>query len=479
MGKTVLRPYQARAALDIRLHARRGYGAILQMPTGAGKTAVFCEFLMTAHAKGKYAIMAVRGKALVHQASARLKREGVPHGVYQGANTANVHEKILICSIDTLYSRKIAPAADLIVLDECHLTHSEGYTWFLSQYPKTFKLGVSATPHHKKGMRHIGDALIYPASFMDLVKDGFLVGGRYFVPYIPDLRGVTKSGGDFASKELGERAIKDTELTANAAKVWSDNLRGKSTLAYAVSVEHARVLDEALRRAGARAAVITAATPDEEREALIAKLESGRLDILTSVGVLTTGVDIPSLSAILCCRPTESYNLWIQILGRGTRPHPTKRQFLCYDLSGNLLRHGPIEAELVGDLDGFPAVPKTPLILCPACYAIHARADIPDDKKCPACGEALPASSKRTAGRKRLHGLTENSEVVEKVVEPWELKLPILLARAKEKGLRKGWLYHAIKGEFGESVANSAWPRIRALKKWPVRQQPARREIAG
>ncbi len=463
----ILRPYQVAAVTEIRQHAARGgTGVILQLATGAGKTACFCDVLKGAHAKGKTAIMVVRGKALVHQASERLSREGVPHGIYQGEKTKDVHEKILICSIDTLYSRRVAPAANLIVIDECHLAHSEGYRWLLSCFTNVFRIGVSATPHHKDGMRHIADKLVRTASIVDLIRDGYLVGARYFVPYVPNLRGVKKSGGDYVGKDLSRRSVDDIELTASAAKVWNAHLRGKSTLVYAVSVEHARVLDTSLREAGAKTEIVVANTPDGQRRDYIRGLENGTIDAIVSVGVLTTGVDIPSLKAILCCRPTKSYNLWIQILGRATRPFPGKNVFECYDLSGNLIEHGPIEAELIADLDGFAEPAKIKIKTCPACYATFESGPT----ECPACGHDLTETRERTTG-KRVHGLTDNEEIHEIKVEAWELDLPGLVERAKLHGHRKGAIYHIIKARYGDDIADKAWARIRSLRKWPVKVQ--------
>lgn len=460
-----LRPYQLEAVRQIRTHAAlAGQGAILQLATGAGKTAIFCDVLKGAYLKGRCALMVVRGKQLVHQASERLTREEVIHGICQGSASKDTHERILVCSVDTLYRRKQSPKADLLVIDECHLSHSDGYRWLLKQYPGVFKLGVSATPHHDKGMRHIGDKIIRTASFAELVTGGFLVGGKYFIPYTPDLRGIKIRNGDFATKELDERSRNDEELTANAARVWSTHLQGKSTLCYAVSLKHADILAVSLKEAGARVAIIVANTKDGERRNYIRELEDGKLDVIVSVGVLTTGVDIPPLRAILCCRPTKSYNLWIQILGRGTRPSPGKENFLVFDLSGNLRLHGPIEAELIASLDSIPPNPKITIVTCDVCFAAFEKGtDV-----CPACGASL-AKTKPREESSSTAGLTENEEIKEIVIQPWELELPGLIKTAKDRQLRKGWIYHRIREKHGEEMADIAWPRIRSLKKWPVK----------
>lgn len=467
---TILRPYQLEAVTAIRRHAARGgKGVILKMPTGAGKTACFSDFLIGAHKKERFAIMAVKGKSLVHQASERLKREGVPHGIYQGDNTRGSHHRILLCSIDTLYARQLAPKADLIVIDEVHLSHSDSFYWFLDQYPNTFKIGVSATPNHKKGMQHVADIMINPIPIKDLIEQGYLVGGKYFVPYIPDLRSVGKANGDFKSGELGEASSKDAALTMNAAKVWRENLQGKSTFVYAVNVAHAGVLATALELEGARVRVITGSTKDATRRICFEEIERGDIDCIVSVGVLTTGVDIPSLRAILCCRPTESYNLWVQILGRGTRIYPGKDSFLVYDLSGNLLKHGPIEIERESFLEEEGAVkrsvPSERMIICEACYATFI---FQGETNCIACGELLNHLNKRDTGKRRF-GLGDNSEVIEYKIHPWEADLQKWCDEAKIKGHKKGWIFHMVKSKYGEDIANEAWPRVRSLRKWPVK----------
>lgn len=469
---TILRPYQQKAADQIRAHAAKGgKGAILKMATGSGKTAVFCDFLIGAYKKGNTALMVVKGKSLVHQASERLRREGVPHGVLQGDNTRGTHHKILVCSIDTLFARQLAPKASLVVVDECHTSHSASYNWFFEQYEDVFKIGVSATPNHKKGMTHIADAMIEPITIKELIDDGNLVGGKYFIPYVPDLTGLGKAQGDYKTGDLAAAQIADKELATSAAKVWKENLQGKSTLVYAVNIEHAGVVAASLAEAGAVVAVLTGSSKDDYRKDTLDKLLIGEINAVVSVGVLTTGVDLPALQAIMCCRPTESYNLWIQILGRGTRPFRDKKHFLVYDLSGNLLKHGPIEQDFESNLyelgvNEKPRIESIKLTICGKCYATFENVD--KLTTCPCCGEPLDPKMVRATGTRRT-GLGDNAEVVEYIQQPWEVELARLVETAKTKGWKKGYIYHRISDIYGKETADLAWPRIRSLKKWPVK----------
>jgi len=469
-----LRPYQTKAVESARKAFSRGSkGVILHLSTGAGKTLIYCKILKSLHEKGNFGLVVVRRKALVQQASERLTSEGVPHGVYQGSNTSETHRNIMVCSIDTLYARKIAPKAAVVVVDEAHDAHSDGYYWLIGQYPKSFFIGVTATPFHKRGFTHIADEIIKPITIEELIKIGSLVGGKYYVPYIPDLRGVGKSGGDFKTGELGEASKNDKALTMNVAKVWAENLRGKSTLVYAVNIEHAGILADALSEAGALVAVITGSTKDKERKAVIERLEGGAIDAVVSVGTMTTGVDIPSLKAILCCRPTKSYNLHIQIMGRGTRPFPGKEHFLMYDLSGNLLEHGRIESDRESHLDPEEASdkkkPTEKMIVCVKCYATFV---FEGQTECVCCGEPLDHLNARTTGKRRF-SMGDNSEVVEFKPEPWEGDLAKLLEIAKNNAYKKGYVFHKLKDKYGEEIANAAWPKIRSAKKWNVHERQA------
>ena len=62
--------------------------------------------------------------------------------------------------------------------------------------------------------------------------------------------------------------------------------------------------------------------------------------ILTSVGILTTGFDEPTIRTIIMNRATKSPTLYYQMIGRGSRILPDKKDFKVVDLGNNAARFG-------------------------------------------------------------------------------------------------------------------------------------------
>ena len=119
----MLRDYQEKSINSIRsefsLSKKR---VLLVLPTGSGKTVIFCHMIKKAFENGKSALVVTRGRKLVDQASKRLFREGVMHGVLMASHwNFKPGHKVQVCSVDTLISRNLKPKADLIIVDEAHL----------------------------------------------------------------------------------------------------------------------------------------------------------------------------------------------------------------------------------------------------------------------------------------------------------------------------------------------------------------------
>lgn len=452
-----LRDYQGAAVTEIRAHYAAGRKrALLWMPTGTGKTTVFSYILRATNERGWPAIMVVRGRKLVDQASQRLIRDGVEHGVTMANHWLNrPYLKTQICSVDTLLARNQRPEARLVVIDEAHMATSDGYLELLKAYPDAFFLSVTATPYTKRPLRHLADAVVRPISFNDAVAQGYLVPPRYFCPSHVDLTGVRVDSktGDYVQGELA-RAVDKSFLVGDIVEQWKKHARDRPSLAFAVSKEHSRHITEAFLAAGIRAEHVDESTKEREREDVVRRLESGQTQVVSNVGILCTGVDIPVVGAVILARPTKSYCLYVQQIGRGTRPFAMKNDFMVLDHGDNVARHGFVEDEPEPMLQGNYESSEPRVFICRECFTAFR------EKACPGCGWVPTAKKEESSGSVGAVPEALEGELVQKTKEEIQaLKLSQisrrneLRAEARENNYSDGWVWHQLKKQYGAEVA--------------------------
>jgi len=468
-----LRPYQAKAIEQIREHFRLGQRRVmLHLATGGGKTHCFSFMMIEAANRGVPCLMLVRGRKLIDQASTRLHREGVHHGVIMAGRdwAARPSALIQLSSIDTLIARKLRPFADrervLIVIDEAHQATSDGYVKVLADYPNAHVVAVTATPYSRKPLRHLAGALVHPVTVQKLVDMGNLVAPKYYAPSNPDVSRVKVSQGDYVASQLAE--VLDTATLRGDLVFYQQKLaRGKPTLVFAINVEHSKHIAEQYRAAGVRAEHCDADTPDAERERIVREFAAGEIEVLTNVGIFCTGVDIPPLYCIQMARATKSYALYIQQLGRGTRPYPGKDHFLVLDHAGNIARHGFITDEPTPNLDGVVPTPVLRGKQCEVCFAVVEAFPCPaevygDDGEVQVCGWQPPAAPPRPE-REILHVEGELREII----PPSPARTFACdrfcedeLQRCLDKKVNPWRAYYKAAEEFGEAQARLSFFRI-------------------
>lgn len=466
-----LYPYQQNAVDQIREFYQKGIRKVLlHLATGGGKTHIFSHIMQKTAANGKRCLMVVRGRELVKNASERMDREGVDHGVMMAGHwRVRPLYPIQVASIDTLYARKQTPPADLIVIDEAHMATSEAYVWLSQQYPDAFFLAVTATPYVDKSLRHVAEEIVHPITVKELIAQGFLVPCRHFAPMKPNMTGVKTVQKDF---ELEESAKRMDVLTGDIVQHWIEHASDRPTIGFAVNIKHSHSLVDKFNAMGVRCEHMDANTSDTEREAIFDRLRKGETKIIMNVGILGVGVDLPLVSCILMARPTKSYNLYIQQAGRGTRNFPGKKDFILLDHAGNIERHGLIEEEREVGLDGrlTGKAPKT----CKQCFRVYV------ERWCPDCG----VTKEQEAEAEREERLKELIIMEGKLIEINEIPLEVQIKQfieeckrvRKMKGFKRGWVYYKVKDKFGEQIADKYFPK-RELP-WFI-QEKLRREGSG
>lgn len=412
-----LRPYQldlinkARNALATQQGDRR---LIIQAETGSGKSLLASTMICNAVQMGKSALFIARGRLLVTQFAKHLRECNVKAGILM-AGHGWTDLPVQIASKDTLASRYLRNqwigmrSFDLCIVDECH---DGGAEW--RELIAKFRLvvGMTATPALPNGnsMGLPWKGLVCCAPPSALIQQGYIVPTRVFAPYVPDLKGIRKDSetGDYVIKQLSERMDRPS-LIGDVVQNWKKYGDNRPTLVFAVNIDHAKHIRDRFLAEGIPALHIDQETPDDQRQSTFQATIDGKNKVITNVAVMSRGVDLPCISCIVLARPTRSFVLYRQTIGRGKRPWPGKNDLIVIDHAGACYSHGMPDDDIPWGLaeggniheklqkdrsEGRVPEPMT----CPKCFAMFV-----NRQACPNCGHVM--AKRQTRQAKASNGL--------------------------------------------------------------------------
>lgn len=455
-----LRPYQQRGLDEIRAAFVSGARGVLYVsPTGSGKTVLFASLVDGTIRHGKRCIITAHRIEIVEQVSTALAGLGVPHGVI-APDYPETPEPVQVASIASLVRRiDRHNHYDLIVVDESH--HAVAGTWrrVIDAMPAAKVLGVTATPERLDG-RGLGDvfgAMVIGPTTAELIEAGYLSRFTCFAPVSPDVSGISTRAGDFAVDELAGIMARPV-IVGSAVASYEKLCPGKRAIVYGVDRRHSMMLAERFIERGHRCAHLDGHTAKDERRAMIEALGTGSLEIITNCGIISEGLDVPAVEAVLLVRPTQSLALYLQQVGRALRPSPGKDRALILDCAGNLYRHGMPDDGRHWSLDGKPRRLREesdmpPLRRCAQCEALNP----PKAATCSACGADLgptpqqqreiDAELRRVEQLRRdkaLRGMSYSKALAWAGADESKL-LQVAVAR----GYRRGWVWHRLQESKG------------------------------
>jgi superfamily II DNA or RNA helicase len=340
-----LRPYQ-REAIDAVIAARTAgtKRMVVCLPTGAGKTVIFSHLARLAR---KQVLVLAHREELLGQAKDKLESalEGTSVvALERGAERAPADAKVLVASLRSLHEPRLAQLLEgrdlgLIIYDECHHAAADDNLRILRQlgaFSPPFTgtlLGFTATTARGdgKGLDLVFERIVYAKSLPELISDGYLAPLKGFrINTAADLTRLTSSGSDFGDSEL-EEAVDIEERNALVARSIQELARDRRTIAFCVTVNHARNLSRALNAIGVPAGIVHGEMPAAVRAKALADFRAGRTQVMANVAVLTEGFDDPGVSCIAMARPTRSEGMYAQCIGRGTRLAEGKQDCLILD----------------------------------------------------------------------------------------------------------------------------------------------------
>jgi ATP-dependent helicase IRC3 len=346
-GNLTLRPYQLDALTSCE-EARRG-GVLRQLvalPTGTGKTLVFCELIRR---RGGRALVLVHRDELMSQTIDKLAMvaPGLHVGVVKG-ETDETHASVIVASVQTLSRparlQRLAPDFQTVIVDEAHHLAAPSYQRILEHLgvgreggPLT--VGVTATPERGDGQPLAGWAVVYRRELLEMIRAGFLSDIRALQVHLEaDFSKLHTRAGDFIDREAEEMLL-GADAPKHTVQAYLEHAAGRKALVFTPTVRVAREMAEAFARENIAAASIDGEMPLDERRKILAAYRRGDVRVISNCAVLTEGFDEPTIDCIFIARPTRSRSLYIQCIGRGTRPYPGKSDLLLIDLIGATTRH--------------------------------------------------------------------------------------------------------------------------------------------
>jgi len=327
-----------------------------------------------------------------------------PVGVYSaGLGSRDTSDPIICAGIQSVHKRACELGRfDLVLVDECHLMPMDGegmYRRLLADLrainPNVRLIGLTATDFrldcgYIHGAGKLFESVCYESDVRDLIDQGFLCSLRGKNGGIPDLSQVHIRGGEYIPAELEAAMADDEKVRAACAEILRYGTGRKAWLVFCCGVKHAGMVSAELTKLGVEAPIVVAETPSDERADLIARYKAQGLPCLVSVGVLTTGFDAPHVDMIVLLRPTQSAGLYVQMVGRGLRIHPSKQDCLVLDLAGVITEHGPVDAIEIREKKP-KGTGDAPVKTCPQCQEILPAAAV----QCGGCGFLFPREHAR------------------------------------------------------------------------------------
>jgi superfamily II DNA or RNA helicase len=417
------RPYQLQMRAETKKARSAGARYVLNvLSTGGGKTPMLAMEAMECDGPS---CTIVHRQELLSQISETYAMVGLRHNIIApqpvisaiitrhvrrfGRSLYDPRGHVAVAGVDTLIRRhqpgdRWCNSVRLWLLDEAHhglgLRSDAPNKWGKAAqlFPNALGFGVTATPlRADKRSLHVDqggmfDALVQGPGMRDLIEMGALCPYRVIAPQAGIDEALLRIGstGDFTAAST--KAARKAELTGDIVATYLDRVPSKKAIVFTTGTDASRELEAAFIAAGVRAKALDANTNDTERQRYVDDFGGSRLDVLINTGLFDEGFDVPSVEVVIMARPTMSYGLFAQQIGRALRPAPGKSHGTIIDHVGNVVR--------MAATHGLPDTPRrwplwvdesrrqtrdpdaVPVRVCPSCALVYEALSL----TCPYCG---------------------------------------------------------------------------------------------
>lgn len=407
-----LRYYQHDLIQGIRSKLPTHPHLIAQAPTGSGKSKIFIAIAQMAAAMGTTTLILSESTKIFKQISKEYpalkidpssKISFIATGcTYVGMAQTLARRPQLIQQFAALQKKL------LIIYDEAHIGTA---TKLLQQLTEAYLIGFTATPAWRWA-KHLSDLykdIVVGPQVQELIEGGFLAPYKHFARVAANM--------DALKVEKGEFTEESQEIAFESEKVY-DTLEGdirslphRKCIVFTASIQHCKKLHTALTIRGIKCIQIHSGQEEAINAYGMREFECLTSDthVCISVGSLTKGFDLPPIDLVVLMRATTSLPLYLQMIGRGSRPFPGKEYFTCLDYGKNWFRHDRWHDDRDWATLWLPSKTRSKemvagIKMCPACEFVMPTAKM----ICPNCGHAFTKETKAQTEETQLVDVTES-----------------------------------------------------------------------
>mgnify|MGYP001287046232 FL=1 len=323
------------------------YHLLYQLPTGGGKTIIFSEIVRQyLKLKKKKVVVLTHRIELCNQTSKVLSDFGVLNKVVNSKASLDDQEQYscFVAMVETLNNRLLDDKLDisdvgLVIIDEAHYN---SFTKLLKFFSSSFILGVTATPLSSNinlPMTDNYDELIVGESISELIKNNFLARANLYTYNVGLTSLIVGANGDYTVKS-SEELYTNNDMLSKLLLAYEERCLNQKTLIFNNGINTSLIVYDTFKKAGFNVRHLDNTATKKQRSETLKWFKETPDAILTSVSILTTGFDEPTVKCIMINRATKSLTLYYQMIGRGSRLLKDKNTFEVIDLGNNFYRFG-------------------------------------------------------------------------------------------------------------------------------------------
>jgi superfamily II DNA or RNA helicase len=325
------------------------FNLLYQLPTGGGKTVVFSE-IVRRYIKyyNKKVVVLTHRVELCAQTSSVLEGFGVHNKIINSQVKSLPDQDEYTCfvaMVETLNNRLNDNDLELkniglVIIDEAHYN---SFRKLFKFFKDCFILGVTATPlssNIKLPMKDHYKKLIVGDDIGTLIKNGYLAKAEIFTYDVALNTLKVGINGDYTVKS-SEALYSNSLMLNKLIYAYEEVAQGQKTLIFNNGINTSKDVYHSFKRVGYNIRHLDNTCSKQERSEILDWFKHTPNGILTSVSILTTGFDEPTVETVILNRATRSLTLYFQMIGRGSRILDDKKSFQIIDLGNNCARFGP------------------------------------------------------------------------------------------------------------------------------------------